>query len=647
MTLRQMLRLSSGVALALLTPVGWSLGFGPAPQTAVLGRPLDLTVPLFLDQGETLPVSCVGAQVLTGDTPVPADRVVWSLTPAGPLQAALRVRTTVAIGEPVLDVIVSAGCPPRVSRRYTLLADPPGHPIPRLPPASEGVSQASVDAGPSPAASGAAAVAAAAAPAASGVAAGAGQALAPPPRPSRAAGAGAVSGASIAAPGRPAPAARLELAPAPAPASLASAPASPPPRLPAPVDAQPAIDEAREAVIAAQEQAAAAHARADALEKTLQGLRVELRQQREQAQSLAGALERAQAASNWASWGLAAAVLLMLVTLWASVRSRAGSAATRAAWWRLRADPAQAQGALGASVEPIFLDQSPPVDVEYPQGEPARAPVPVVSTAAMSGPKAGAGAGLHARIGSPEDEPESLSERTRLMPPSTAQGSAPLQAVSMEELLELEQHVEFLVVLGQEHAAATQLMEHLRRTGGAYPLPYLKLMEIHRRIGDEQAYEALRSQFNQRFNAVAPAFGAQEQTLRGLEDYPSTMAQIEHLWDRPVDAMALLENLLFRNRGGEFFDLAALADVVFLYTLARDLERYASAGGAAVDVLLMLEDDVTKPAPTRGSVHVDDGAPRTPEALEWPALDLHAMDMPAAGLPDRSGPARIIKSGRL
>lgn len=425
------------------------------------------------------------------------------------------------------------------------------------------------------------------------------------------------------------------------------APASAVPPLPAAVDAQPAIDEARDSVIAAQEQAAAAHARADALEKSLQGLRVELRQQREQAQALAGALERAQAASELASWGLAAAVLLMLASLWAAVRSRAGSAATRAAWWRLRADPAQAQGTPGAPMEPIFLDQSPPLEGADQRVEADRAPVLAAPHVARLGPNGEVGVGPHDPAERPEEEPESLSERTRLMPPSTAQGSAPLQAVSMEELLELEQHVEFLVVLGQEHAAATQLMEHLRRTGGAYPLPYLKLMEIHHRMGDEQAYEALRSQFNQRFNAVAPAFGAQEQTSRGLEDYPSTMAQIEQLWDRPVDAMALLENLLFRNRGSEFFDLAALGDVVFLYTLARDLERHAGAAAVAVDVLLMLEDDVTRPAPTRGSVRVDDGVPRTPEALEWSALDLHAMDMPGASLSGTSGPARIIKSGRL
>ena len=469
--------------------------------------------------------------------------------------------------------------------------------------------------------------------------------------------------------------------------------------MPAPADPATLVDEAREAVIAAQEQAAAAHQRADALEKSLQGLRAELRQQREQTEALRAALERSQASGELAWWGLAGAAVLLLLALWVWLRSRGGAEVGRVAWWRARGDPSREGDLPSGPVEPVFSEQSAAMESAAPAAVsgasvPAGAAnVTASATAnAMAKPLAAASTAPTTAVsrlpdsGAPADDlpgvsdrplhrdrideaPESLAERTRLMPPSTAQGSAPLQAVSMEELLELEQHVEFLVVLGQERAAVAQLTEHLRRTGGAYPLPYLKLMELHRRMGDEQAYEAIRAQFNQRFNAVAPAFGAQEQASLGLEDYPATLLQIQRQWGRPVDAMALLENLLFRNLGEEFFDLAALGDVVFLYTLARDLERHRGAGTATVDVLLMLEDDpvvqpsdgavasprtdesgavdaaTVSPSTTRPSATTQTSPPAPP--VEWPALDLTALDEPGTGPSEGSAPPRIIKSGRL
>ena len=643
MTLRLLLRSSCALALMALLVPAWGLGFGPAPQAAVLGRPLDLSVSLRLDPGETLAVACVSAQVTSGDLPVPADRVVWSLTPVGPLLAILRVRTTEAITEPVLGVVVSAGCPPRVSRRYTLLADPPGHRVPSPPVVFADRATASPDDMPTSAV-----------------------ALAQPapatpsgrPRAVEAAGAQVAPARTAAAPAaaEPARAPRLELTPPPAVAAPATRAVAAPaaravaaPSAPGPLPAAPAepavdtvaeVDAAREAVIAAQEQAAAAHARADALEQGLQGLRVELRQQREQSDALRAALERAQASSELAWWALAGMALLMLLVLWAWVRSRSGAAVGRVAWWRARSDAAPGDGRDDVPMEPAFAEPMPQgtAVVSAAQGIEARpdllAGAPVRRA---GGPSEGPGGGMGL-----QEDPEPLAERTRLIPPSTAQGSAPLQAVSMEELLELEQHVEFLVVLGQEQAAAVQLMDHLRRTGGAYPLPYLKLMEIHRRMGDEQAYEAMREQFNQRFNAVAPAFGAQIQASRGLEDYPAALGQIERVWGRPVDAMALLENLLFRNRGGEFFDLAALGDVVFLYTLARDLERHSGPGTTSVDVLLMLEDG--PPAPSAQQ-------PRATQTIEWPSLDLPSLDLPPsespAGGAAQAASSRIVKSARL
>jgi hypothetical protein len=52
--------------------------------------------------------------------------------------------------------------------------------------------------------------------------------------------------------------------------------------------------------------------------------------------------------------------------------------------------------------------------------------------------------------------------------------------------------------------------------------------------------------------------------------------------------MAELETLLFRTESGQLFDLPAYRDVLFLFTLARDLQEMLQHGGSEVDVLLPL-----------------------------------------------------------
>jgi hypothetical protein len=179
-------------------------------------------------------------------------------------------------------------------------------------------------------------------------------------------------------------------------------------------------------------------------------------------------------------------------------------------------------------------------------------------------------------------------ERTQVLPAQSL--TAPARDVSIEELIDLEQQAEFFVVLGQDDAAIDLLMDHLRTDGSNSPLPYLKLLEIYRRRGDRPAYERIRERFHNRFNGYAPAWDSELNLGRALEDYPGVLARLEQVWPRPLDAMAELEALLFRRSRGELFDLPAYREVLFLYSLARDLlDREATAAGS-VDVLLPLAD---------------------------------------------------------
>lgn len=202
--------------------------------------------------------------------------------------------------------------------------------------------------------------------------------------------------------------------------------------------------------------------------------------------------------------------------------------------------------------------------------------------------------------------------------------------LSVEELLDLEQQADFFIALGQEDAAVDLLMSHLRSAGGQSPLPYTKLLEIYRRQGDRAAYERTRARFNRRFNAYAPDWDTGPAAGRPLEDYPETVALVETVWHSPIDAMAILEGLLFkRDDTSELFDLPAYRDVLLLYSLARDLWQHDGGNtGTPVDVLLPLDD--SGPALTQVSQVPYPSAREVNDLdlpLEDPGLDLDSVDV--------------------
>jgi pilus assembly protein FimV len=180
--------------------------------------------------------------------------------------------------------------------------------------------------------------------------------------------------------------------------------------------------------------------------------------------------------------------------------------------------------------------------------------------------------------------------------PSTLQpADEPPRELSVEELIDLEQQAEFFVVLGQDDAAIDLLMSHVRSDGGISPLPYLKLLEIYRRRGEEEAYQRIRERFNRRFNAYAPDWDSDLQLGRSLPDYPDIIERLQGLWATPARVMETLDASLFRrNNSDETFDLPAYRELLFLYSVARDLAEH---GGKAptmdVDLLLPLDPDGT------------------------------------------------------
>jgi pilus assembly protein FimV len=172
---------------------------------------------------------------------------------------------------------------------------------------------------------------------------------------------------------------------------------------------------------------------------------------------------------------------------------------------------------------------------------------------------------------------------------SAAASNESRREVTVEELIDLEQQADFFIVLGQDDAAIDVLMGHLRSTGGATPLPYLKLMEIYHRRDDREAYERIRERFNRRFNAYAPEWGKDLQLGKSLDDYPAAIGRLQAVWSNPEGAMRYLEDSLLRGEDEVgTFDLPAYREVLLLYSVARDIAERGQP--ESVDLLLPIAD---------------------------------------------------------
>ena len=182
--------------------------------------------------------------------------------------------------------------------------------------------------------------------------------------------------------------------------------------------------------------------------------------------------------------------------------------------------------------------------------------------------------------------------------PDRASGAAGRGELSVEELFDLEQQADFFLALGQEEAAIDLLLGHARSQGAASPMPYLKLIDIYRRRGDHAGYEATRQQFNPRFNATIGDWDAGLSEGRPLDESADLVASLQGVWPQPAAAVQMLEDLLWHSDGPRSkVDLAAYRDLLFLYTIARDLHD-RSDHPERVDVALpLLEGD-------SGSSHV-------------------------------------------
>jgi len=605
--------ISIGVALP-----SFALTIGRPQGSTWIGKPVDLVIPLTLEEGDGGDSLCLGAEVLQGDTRIDDKRVTVSLEPGSSAATPrMHVRSTVIVDEPVVTVAVSAGCATRSTHRYVLLADVPADiAVPGVTTSPGGRSSSNGSTGSSAfsssdsrfggdsngsfngATSGAATARRSAAPRVvrprdpdAVAAAPRRPAPAKPPAPSRRV---VVAAAPVAPPAASPVAPRTPAAAATAAAADAKPAASVGPGLKASPEliAPPVEDPAKRAEAAAlwkavgtpSEDAQRDAQRMQTLEATLTALREQTAQNQrtllEMRQELAAA--RDSRYRNPLVYALIALLLLALIgmlLLW-----RLAKRAAAPAWWgEAPAAGGRAPDEPGAGGMPRSAGRLP---------EPRAFPTRQVAAASRPAPL-------------DDIEPAYLSgygslENTVVRTPD----GAPVRPVNTEELFDVQQQSDFFLSLGQHDQAIAVLSEHIADNPGTSALAYLDLLRIFHSLGRRDDYARLRHEFERAFNADVPEFDKFSEAGRGLEHYRSTLARIESQWPAP-GTLALIEELVFRKpgtHGDEAFDLAAYQELLLLYSVAKEVIDPDSAPPAPVTPLSFVDTfghelEPTMPAP--------------------------------------------------
>lgn len=332
----------------------------------------------------------------------------------------------------------------------------------------------------------------------------------------------------------------------------------------------------------AERAAEAQRAAIQSLQQRLDRLQAESETSRKSIVQLQARLQQAEASGStgWWSHALAAAGAALLLWLGLLIGRRAAVPRAGAPWWNAEAVPESAAAVRAPKFVPSALSGLPEA-IEIP----ADMPLDVPESPVLAEP--------------PSPAPESLRPAPGFGDTVASVGSPPLASsatsilatgLKADELIDLEQQAEFFVALGQDDSAVDLLDAFVRGNGGASRLPYLKLLEIHRRRGDRDAYERVRALHERGVGSPAPGWSDGPVAEAAIEDDAPLMRRIESVWADPSEAMRQIESLLVDGeRTARPFDLQTYADLVFLYLLARALREVDEPATApSVDLLLPL-----------------------------------------------------------
>jgi len=568
-----------------------AITLGDLRGSAVIGRTLDVTVPVSFGAGEEAGASCLSAEALLGD----AQRLSVSVTvlpvATGTAPVSMvRIRSNAVVDEPVVTVALRSTCGGLATRQYVLLSDFPAPDLPRvaaapvqqpLPPGAA-LPQAEAGSGlPAPDAMAAAELSAL--------------------------GAGQAEAADVA----PKPVKPVKKRPKPRPAAKPVPPPAPPePELVKPVlklDTTPVLPVAAEppasaavpALVAASalsDEAAQQAARIEALQGDIKVLK-DLAMKNEAALAdLQVKLHEAETGRVSMVWlyvlgGLLVASLGALT--WALRRQQVANKGDDLWWEQVKADPSET-----LAVAPMTTLQSDETVSDFGKTFERVEPAAPVSPAPAphAHPQPGMGHDLGAKISqkisqdigqdvdqdlgqdidldidldslTPSDAAPTASQPLALVP---ADGFATTHNLNVESVSDIRQQAEFFVSLGQTERAMNVLRKQIMESPQPNPLVYLDLLALYHSQGLKTDYLELRAAFGRFFNGVVPEFSAFPLAGSDLLDYPEPLAVLVRFWPN-IEAIAFLEACIFRNDAAPMqlsFDLAAFRDLLMLHAVAE------------------------------------------------------------------------------
>jgi len=554
------------LSFLLLLPgtASMAMSLGRLNGAALIGRPLDMSVQAVLEPQDDASNLCMEADVFYADNKLDKSRVRVTLekSPSSVQQGVIRIRSAVLVDEPVVTLVLRVGCQPKTERRYVSLADLVSEAVPdRNTPAAMPLPSTSPS---RPVANSAGSTSTV-------------QGLPIPPikdpasarKPIIPRAPAATQVAKTAAPAK----ARLKLEPLDlvmerdpqlkASAELLSIPAANP-------QERAAANALWRALSAQPQDILRDTEKLQSLENSVRGLQAQSQKTLTSIDDLNVKLQQAQADryTNALVYGL---IFLLLATLaglaYALIRKnsiRGGDSGDKP-WWRKKdANQSHRQAWFESlpSHEPYESgaarfasgQKSSPVDIHvdfdlYPAAKSASVLLAGVPVSAKS-------------------VPLELKDKSGF-------GSSqmhPSRAVKAEELFDVQQQADFFVSIGQHEQAIELLRSHIAENLETSALVYLDLFNLYHQLERPAEYDALRVNFNKRFNTQIPTFKLYTDKNLGLEAYQNALSRIEALWPSPK-VLEVIEESLFKNpdKKAEAFSLEAYRELLMLYSVVKDI----------------------------------------------------------------------------
>ena len=548
-----------------------ALTLGNLRGPAIIGRALDVTVPVQVEQTDNAAASCFEAEVFHADVRQAASRVRVSVEPAGAAQSiVVRVKSSSLINEPVVTVVLRARCDTQAQRRYVLLADLPpavdlNSPVQigRASDASSSSSSSSSSGGLNPAAE-------------SSVS----SSLvtdAPPAKPRRV--------------GRAKPPVSTNeslksIAKATDRASKKAAAPSGQSRLQ--LDNSELFSDRIALLDQEQPDAALDYVSPDQqklqeMQGTIQSLQTAAAQNNATLQELKVRLKQSET-ERFPAWlvavlaGLVLAAIAAIGVLW--VRQRRVQAQVREAeWWSESA-------AMPDSTAPPLVGAgrsvpSAPVPLVKPKVGPRLEPDNAFRPSSQWLDSKTYGVDVNEvemRVsrfhrftqtdqGEKDLEGHSVGPSLDLINPESQRLDAALTA-------EVRQQAEFFVALGQTDQAVIVLEKLIQDSQVPNPNVFLDLLGLLHSLRKKPEFQRYREDFNRLFHVIAPEFVRFKSEGRSLEDYPAILSDVIAHWAGP-DALECINAHVLRpphQSPGGALDLAAFRDMLLLQAIVQQLK---------------------------------------------------------------------------